>query len=69
MQKNMSTADRVIRGVLAIALAVGAGAADGWLAVVLWVLAVIMAFTAGAGFCPLYRLFGMSTLKDSKPQQ
>ena len=69
MQKNMSTTDRVIRGILAIALAVGAGAADGWLAVVLWVLAVIMAFTAGAGFCPIYRIFGMRTLKDSKPEQ
>ena len=33
----------------------------GWLAIVLYVLAAVMAGTAAVGFCPLYALFGVRT--------
>lgn len=65
MQRNMGTADRVVRGVLLApaatiaALAAGAGTLAG---VILLVLAAVMLATALAGFCPLYRLFGIDTL-------
>ncbi|HSL65052.1 MAG TPA: DUF2892 domain-containing protein [Gaiellaceae bacterium] len=65
MQRNMGTADRLVRGILiapaATIAAVAAGAAT-LAGVVLLVLAAIMLVTALTGFCPLYRLFGIDTL-------
>jgi hypothetical protein len=65
MQRNMGTADRLVRGILiapaATIAAVPAGAAT-LAGVVLLVLAAIMLVTALTGFCPLYRLFGIDTL-------
>ena len=63
MVTNESTLDRVLRAVagavVAIAaLAVGLGSALG---IVLVVLAGILLVTAAVGFCPLYRLLGIST--------
>ena len=64
MKMNMGSADRKLRGfvlapVLVVAgLLVGPG---GWLAVVLYALAAVMAGTAVAGFCPLYAMFGLRT--------
>ena len=63
MGRNEGTTDRVVRAVLAVvavvaALAVGAGSVGG---VALLVVAAILAVTAAAGFCPLYRVIGMST--------
>jgi hypothetical protein len=65
MQTNESTADRAIRLVIAVAavagaFAVGAGSAVG---IILFVVAAIMLVTAAVGFCPLYRVFGLSTCK------
>jgi Inner membrane protein YgaP-like, transmembrane domain len=58
MKRNMHAADRIVRAVLAaaavwLAIAVGAGTADGVIALV---FAAIMAATAISGFCPLYLL-------------
>lgn len=64
MTRNMGKWDRLIRGLVVAplaaiaAFAVGAGTVLG---VVLLVLAAIMALTAVAGSCPLYRLVGLST--------
>ncbi len=63
MSANESTVDRVIRLIIAFvagaaAFAVGVGSLLG---IVLLVVAVIMLVTAAVGFCPLYRLFGLST--------
>ncbi len=60
MTRNMHTADRIIRAVLAaaavwLAIAIGAGTAGGVAALV---FAAIMAATAISGFCPLYLLLG-----------
>lgn len=63
MQKNESNVDRIVRVVVAAAalvgaMAVGFGSVGG---IVLLAVAVIMAVTAAVGFCPLYRLIGVST--------
>jgi shikimate kinase len=65
MTANVGTTDRVIRVVLAVvaaiaAFAVGAGSAFG---IVLLVVAAVLLVTAAVGFCPLYRLVGLSTSK------
>jgi type IV secretory pathway TrbD component len=67
MNANESTLDRVARLLIAIvaavvAMSVGSGSVLG---IVLWVVAVIMLVTAAVGFCPLYRLFGLSTRKTA----
>lgn len=65
MSKNENGIDRIIRVVIAIAAVAGA-AALGFGTVGAWILlvvAAIMLVTAVTGFCPLYRVFGMSTCK------
>ena len=63
MKKNENNTDRIVRGVVAVAVAIGAVLTSGVLSIVLWVVAAIMAVTAVAGFCPLYTLFGINTCK------
>ena len=65
MKKNMSTFDRVIRYVVAIAFFILyiSGAATGLLGIALLSLGVILIVTSFIGFCPLYTLIGKSTLK------
>lgn len=63
MKKNENNTDRIVRGVVAVAAAIGAALTSGALSIVLWVVAAIMAVTAVAGFCPLYTLFGINTCK------
>lgn len=63
MTRNEGNIDRLARGVVAIitlilAFAVGIGSVVG---VVLVLVGVVMAITAAVGFCPLYRLIGLST--------
>lgn len=65
MQQNEGNVDRGIRVVLAIAFFVGAFAVgfSSVAGIVLAVLGVVMLVTAAVGFCPLYRIFGISTRK------
>ncbi len=68
MTINESSTDRILRGVVgavALVAAVLAGVSGGStvLAVVLGVVGVVLAGTAAVGFCPLYRVFGISTCK------
>ena len=67
MSRNVSNRDRLIRVAIAVVAAVGALVVGGSsvLGVVLLVGAAIMVVTAGVGFCPLYRLLGLSTDKSS----
>jgi hypothetical protein len=65
MTTNESTADRVVRVVLAVAavagaLLAGAGSVPG---IALLVVAGVLLGTAATGFCPLYRVFGISTCR------
>lgn len=63
MARNMGSLDRVVRLVAAVVLVVGAllAGAGTTLGVVLLVVAAVLAVTAAVGFCPLYRLLGLST--------
>jgi hypothetical protein len=63
MVRNEGTVDRVVRVVLGVLLvaAWALGWLTGTLAVVLGVLGIVLIGTGAVGFCPLYRLFGMST--------
>lgn len=70
MTTNESSLDRIIRlviGVVALvaAFAVGLGSLGG---IILAVVGVVMLVTAAVGFCPLYRVFGMSTCKVPQPK-
>ncbi len=63
MQVNEGTADRVIRVIVALVAGFLALSASGAGAAILWLVAVIALVTGVVGFCPLYRVFGISTCK------
>ena len=67
MKKNMGSADRAVR--IVIALAIGflyfSGRIGGTLAVVLGIVAVAFLVTSLVGWCPGYLPFGLSTCKKS----
>ena len=63
MTANVGRTDKIVRLVLALvafgfALVAGIGTALG---IVLLLVGVVLAATAFSGFCPIYRVLGMST--------
>ncbi len=69
MKKNMGTADRVIRFIIAAVIGVlyYTGTISGTLGIVLLVLAGVFLLTSFISFCPLYAPFGLSTCPAKKP--
>lgn len=65
MKKNMGSADRIIRIIIAAIVAVlyFTGTISGTLGIVLLVLAGVFLLTSLISFCPLYAPFGISTCK------
>ncbi|ALA67154.1 membrane protein [Corynebacterium lactis RW2-5] len=63
MKTNESVIDRIIRIVLAVVFGIVAYKTTGAVSVLMWVLTVIAGLTGIVGFCPLYRVFGISTCK------
>ncbi len=63
MKKNMGGTDRIIRLVVAAAIAglLFANIISGTLAIVLLVVAGIFVLTSTVSFCPLYSIVGLST--------
>lgn len=63
MKKNMGTADRIIRVIIAAIISVlyFTGIIPGTLGVILLVLAGVFVLTSLISFCPLYAPFGLST--------
>ncbi len=63
MPKNMGSADRIIRIVLALVVAAlyVTGQISGTAAIVLGVIAVVFLLTSAVGTCPAYLPFGIST--------
>jgi hypothetical protein len=64
MTRNMGRWDRLIRAFLVAPLLIVAAVAVGVgsiLGIVLLVLAGVMLATSAVGYCPLYRLVGLST--------
>jgi hypothetical protein len=67
MTKNVGSADRIVRVLLAIVfgLLIFTGNVTGTLAVILGILAVVLLGTSAVSFCPLYSIMKLSTSKDS----
>ncbi len=65
MKKNMGSADKVIRLLIAAVIAVlyFTNVVTGTLGIVLLVLAGVFVLTSLVSFCPLYAPFGLSTCK------
>lgn len=65
MKRNVGTADRVIRILVAVVIAVlyFTNVIEGTLGIVLLVLGGILVITAIVSFCPLYYPFKLSTSK------
>jgi hypothetical protein len=68
MKKNMGSADKIIRVLLAIifAILIFTGTVTGVLAIILGIFGVVFLVTSFMSFCPLYLLFNLSTTKKSK---
>jgi hypothetical protein len=65
MKKNMGSADKIIRIILAIIVFAlyFTGTISGTFGIILMVFAVIFVLTSLVGTCPLYLPFGLSTLR------
>lgn len=65
MKKNMGSADKLIRVLIAVIIAVlyYLGKIEGTLAIVLMAFAIIFLLTSLVSFCPLYTIFGINTCK------
>jgi uncharacterized membrane protein HdeD (DUF308 family) len=68
MKKNMGSADRIIRLVIAAVLGFlfYNGTISGTLGIVAVVAAVVFALTSLVSFCPLYTLLGINTCSVKK---
>jgi hypothetical protein len=68
MKKNMGTADKVIRIIIALVIAAlfYFKVITGTLGIVLLILAGVFVLTSFISFCPLYLPFGLSTCKKKE---
>lgn len=68
MKKNMGTADRAIRVIIAVIIAAlyFTNTISGTLGIVLLVLAGVFVLTSLVSFCPLYAPFGLKTCSMKK---
>jgi len=65
MKKNMGSADKIVRVLFAIIIAIlyFTNQITGAAAIVLGVFAVVLLLTSVMGFCPLYSMIKLSTIK------
>lgn len=68
MKKNMASADRIIRILLAAVFGYlyFSGTVSGTLGLILVILGVVFLLTSAIGSCPLYSVFGISTCPVEK---
>jgi hypothetical protein len=68
MKKNMGSADRIIRLIIAAVIAVlfFTNVVSGTLGIILLVAAGVFALTSLISFCPLYPLVGINTCPKDK---
>ena len=68
MKKNLGSTDRAIRLVLAVICIVlpFQSIVSSTTSIVLFSVAGILVLTSIAGFCPLYKLFGINSLPEKK---
>lgn len=69
MKKNMGSADRIIRLIIAAVLGFlyFNGTISGTLGIVAVVIAGVFALTSLVSFCPLYPLLGINTCSVKRP--
>jgi hypothetical protein len=67
MKKNIGSADRLIRTLLAIVIGVLilTGEVTGTLAIILGIVTVALLATSAISFCPAYAPFKISTMKKT----
>ena len=68
MIKNMGTADRIIRFIVAVVI-IGLylnGTVSGTVGIILLILSGVFVLTSFLSFCPLYKPLGISTCKSAK---
>ncbi len=65
MKKNMGSADKLVRAIIAAIIGVlyFMGIISGTIGIVLMLLAIVFLLTSFLNFCPLYLPFGISTCK------
>jgi len=68
MKSNMNSTDRVVRVILAAVLAAlyFLNVITGTVGIILLLLAVVFLLTSIFKWCPLYKLFGLSTAKKTE---
>ncbi|KYG85036.1 hypothetical protein AWW67_17500 [Roseivirga seohaensis] len=68
MKKNMGNADKAVRILIAVAIAIlyFGNIVTGTLGIVLLVLAAVFLLTSLVSFCPLYTLVGFNTCPAKK---
>lgn len=71
MKKNMGIADRLIRVLIAVVIAVlfFTGVIDGTLGIILLVVAGVFVLTSLVSVCPLYLPFGLRTRCGVKKEE
>lgn len=63
MKRNESTLDRILRAIGGAGAVIAGIMLSGPAKIILLVIGAVLLLTAAVGFCPLYRLFGLSTCK------
>lgn len=68
MKKNLGSADRIVRLLIAAVIAVlyFSNIITGTLGVILLVVAIVLTLTTVISFCPLYAVLGISTCAVKK---
>ncbi|OGW37253.1 MAG: hypothetical protein A2Y97_02050 [Nitrospirae bacterium RBG_13_39_12] len=68
MNKNMGTADRILRTIVALVIVIilVTGKISGALAVIIGIVAAAFLLTSAIGWCPLYMPLKISTKKAEK---
>ena len=70
MDPNVGKTDRIARfvlGIVAVIAAFGVGVWSSW-GFVLGAIGAVLLLTAAVSFCPIYRLFGISTCDRTERQ-
>lgn len=65
MKKNLGTADKIIRVLVAVIIAIlyFTGVVTGTLGIILMVLAIVFVLTSLVSVCPIYLALGLSSAK------
>ena len=68
LKKNMGTADRIIRTIVAVVIIALylTGQISGTVTVILAIVTAAFLATSAVGYCPVYSVVGISTLKQGQ---